>query len=145
MGLRLLGQGLALGRRRGRCSYRASALSENSVKISDLFVLRHVSILCEDSACQVPIRAAAARWFDNPHQKVVPRSRIPRSTSHFSYIGTFGRASLASSAIVREKKSAPRRAACVPCSRSTPNLLSLLRFSLLGFVDSNFPGNSLWT
>ena len=29
--------------------------------------------------------AEAASWFDNPHQKVVPRSRIPRSTSHLSY------------------------------------------------------------
>ena len=25
-----------------------------------------------------------AWWFDNPHRKVAPRSRIPRSTSHFS-------------------------------------------------------------
>ena len=33
---------------------------------------------------------AVAVWcFDNPHQKVVPRSRIPRSTSHFSHKGFF--------------------------------------------------------
>ena len=31
------------------------------------------------------ICAVAAWRFDNPHQKVVPRSRIPRSTSHLSY------------------------------------------------------------
>ena len=30
------------------------------------------------------ICAVAAWWFDSPHQKVVPRSRIPRSTSHLS-------------------------------------------------------------
>ena len=30
------------------------------------------------------IFAVAAWWFDNPHQKAVPRRRIPRSTSHFS-------------------------------------------------------------
>ena len=34
------------------------------------------------------ICAVAAWWFDNPDQKVVPRSRIPRSTSHFLYIYT---------------------------------------------------------
>ena len=38
-----------------------------------------------NAACQVSICAVAAWWFDNPHQKVVPRSRIPRSTSHFSH------------------------------------------------------------
>ena len=32
------------------------------------------------------ICAVAAWWFDNPRQKVVPRSRIPRNTSHFSYL-----------------------------------------------------------
>ena len=31
------------------------------------------------------ICAVATWWFDNPHKKVVPRSRIPRRTSHFSY------------------------------------------------------------
>ena len=31
--------------------------------------------------------AVAAGWSDNPHQQVVPRSRIPRTTSHFSYFG----------------------------------------------------------
>ena len=29
----------------------------------------------------------AARWFYNPHPEVVPRSRIPRSTPHFSHGG----------------------------------------------------------
>ena len=29
--------------------------------------------------------AVATQRFDNPHRTVVPRSRIPRSTSHFSY------------------------------------------------------------
>ena len=38
------------------------------------------------------ICAAAAWRFDNPHQKVVPRSQTPRSTSRFSY-PTVGRAS----------------------------------------------------
>ena len=28
--------------------------------------------------------------FDNPHQKVAPRSRIPRSASHFSFIQSPG-------------------------------------------------------
>ena len=28
--------------------------------------------------------AVAARWFDDPHLQVVPRSRTSRSTSHFS-------------------------------------------------------------
>ena len=41
---------------------------------------RHATI-CFSTKC---IRAVAACWFDNPHQKVVPRNRIPRSTSHFS-------------------------------------------------------------
>ena len=36
--------------------------------------LRCSSILGENSASQVPICALAARRFDNPHQKVVPRS-----------------------------------------------------------------------
>ena len=42
--------------------------------------VRHTTILIlsENSACQVPICAVAAWWFDTPHQKVVPRSRIPR-------------------------------------------------------------------
>ena len=31
------------------------------------------------------ICAVAAWWLDNPHQKVVPMSRIPRSSSHLSY------------------------------------------------------------
>ena len=52
---------------------------------------RH-STICVDprwsSACQVPICAEAAWLFDNPHQQVVPRSRIPRSASHFSYSPT---------------------------------------------------------
>ena len=48
--------------------------------------LQYCSTLGESSACQVPIGAVAAWWFDNPHQKVVPRSRIHRSTSHLSYI-----------------------------------------------------------
>ena len=47
---------------------------------------RYVLILGEHSACGVPICAAASRWFDSPHQKVAPRSRIPRSTSRFSQV-----------------------------------------------------------
>ena len=45
------------------------------------------SIVGESSACQVPTCAVAAIFFDNPHQQLVPRSRIPGSTSHFSYMG----------------------------------------------------------
>ena len=37
------------------------------------------------------ICAVAAWWFDNPRQKVVPRSRIPRSTFHFSGCTRSGR------------------------------------------------------
>ena len=44
--------------------------------------LRYLLILGENSACQVPICAAAARWLDSPRPKVVHRSQIPRSTSH---------------------------------------------------------------
>ena len=38
------------------------------------------------------ICAVAAWWFDNPHQKVVPRSQISRSTSHFSWSAAAPRA-----------------------------------------------------
>ena len=41
---------------------------------------RH-SATCFSTRC---ICAVAAWWFNNPHQKVVPGSRIPRGTSHFS-------------------------------------------------------------
>ena len=40
------------------------------------------------STIVVPVEcicAVAAWWFDRPRQRVVPRSRIPRSTSHFSH------------------------------------------------------------
>ena len=51
-------------------------------------------ILGENSACRVPICAAAARWADNPRQKVVPRGQIPRSTFHFSqFLGASKRGS----------------------------------------------------
>ena len=36
--------------------------------------------------CPEQVGAVAAWWFDNPNQKVAPRSRIPGSTSHFSYV-----------------------------------------------------------
>ena len=41
---------------------------------------RHYDMFSTTCIC-----AVAAWWFDNPHRKVFPRSRIPRSTSHFSY------------------------------------------------------------
>ena len=47
--------------------------------------VQYVLVLSENSACQVPICALAAWWFKDPLNKVVPRSRIPRSTSHVSY------------------------------------------------------------
>ena len=53
--------------------------------LSGVGTLRYLLILSESSACQVPICAVAAWWFYYPHQKVAPRSRILRSTSHFSY------------------------------------------------------------
>ena len=61
------------GQRKGKCSQGGFG------------TLRYCLNLGESSACQVPICAVAARWFDNPHQQVVPRSRIPRNASHFSY------------------------------------------------------------
>ena len=36
-------------------------------------------VLSENSTTSV----VAASWFDNPHQEAVPRSQIPRSTSHY--------------------------------------------------------------
>ena len=42
---------------------------------------RHSTIFVSSTRCTC---AVAASWFDSPHRKVVPRSRIPRSTSHFS-------------------------------------------------------------
>ena len=44
--------------------------------------VRYLLILSENSACQVPTCAVAAGRFDNPRRQVVPRSQIPRSTSH---------------------------------------------------------------
>ena len=58
---------------------------KEEVLLRGVGTLRYMFILSENSACQVPIRAVAAWWFDAPRQKVVPRSRIPRITSHFSY------------------------------------------------------------
>ena len=56
-------------------------LSEKGeVLLRGVGTLRLLLILGENSACQVPICAVAAWWFDNPHRKVVPRS-----TSNFSY------------------------------------------------------------
>ena len=40
------------------------------------------STICVSTKC---ICAVAALCFDNPYQEVIPRSQIPRSTSHFSY------------------------------------------------------------
>ena len=59
---------------------------KGEVLLRGVGTLGYLLILSEDSACQVPICAVAAWWFDNPHQKVIPRSRIPRSTSHFSFL-----------------------------------------------------------
>ena len=58
---------------------------KGEVLLRGVGTLRHYSILSEHSACQVPICAVATRWFDTPRQQVVPRSRIPRSTSLLSY------------------------------------------------------------
>ena len=60
---------------------------KGEVLLRGVGTLRYLLILSKNSPCQVPICAVAAWWFDNPHQKVVPRSWIPRSTSHFSYQG----------------------------------------------------------
>ena len=58
-------------------------LSEKwEVLLRGVGTLRYVLILGEDSACQVPICAVAASWFDNPHNQWVPRGQIRRSTSH---------------------------------------------------------------
>ena len=53
------------------------AAEKGEVLLRGAGTLRYVLILSENSA-------AAAWWFDNPRQKVVPESRIPRSISHFS-------------------------------------------------------------
>ena len=80
------------------CAHRMDARTEGSrcgrvdAQMSEKgeVLLRGVGTLCsflilsENSACQVPICAVAAWLYDNPHQQVVPRSRIPRSISHFS-------------------------------------------------------------
>ena len=63
------------------CRRRAE---KGEVLLMEVGTLRYVLILSDNSACQAPVCAAAAWWFDNPRQKVVPRSRIPRNTSHFS-------------------------------------------------------------
>ena len=60
-------------------------LEKGEVLLRGVGTLRYLLIRSESSACQIPICAVAARWFYNPHQKVDPRSRIPRSTSHLSY------------------------------------------------------------
>ena len=70
------------GRSGGR---RPSSVGEGEVLLRGVGSLRYGLILSENSACQAPICAAAAWWFDNPRQQVVPRSQIPRSTSHLSY------------------------------------------------------------
>ena len=54
---------LGKGQRKGKCSLEGSALCD---------------VLSTQCIC-----AVAAWWFDDPRQKVVPGSRIPRSTSHF--------------------------------------------------------------
>ena len=60
-------------------------LSEKrEVLLRGVGTLRYCLILSEISACQVPICAVAAWWFNNPHQKVVPGSQIPRNTSLLS-------------------------------------------------------------
>ena len=67
--------------------YIISQFSEKGeVLLRGVGTLRYLLILGDISACRVPICAVAARWFDNPRQKLLPRSRIPRSTSHFSCI-----------------------------------------------------------
>ena len=67
-----------------------SRLSEKGeVLLRGIGTLRYLLILRVNSACQVPICAVAARWFDNEHQQLVPRSQISRSTSHFSCCPAF--------------------------------------------------------
>ena len=61
------------------------ASEKGEVLLRGVGTLRYLLILSENSACQVPICAVAAWWSDNTHQQVVPRSQIPRTTSHFSY------------------------------------------------------------
>ena len=70
--------------RQGGRETDSRTFEKGEVLLRGVGTLRYLLILSENSACQVPICAVAASWFDNPHQKVVPRSQIPRSTSHFS-------------------------------------------------------------
>ena len=83
---------IIMHRRKGQVQHPEQAADEagsekGEVLLRGVGTLWYLLILRENSACQVPICVVAAWWFDNPHPKVVPRSRIPRSTSHFSYFG----------------------------------------------------------
>ena len=57
---------------------------DGEVLLRRVGTLLYLLILREKYACQVPICAVAAWWFDNPRQRVVPRSRNLRRTSHLS-------------------------------------------------------------
>ena len=50
---------------------RPLASEKGEVLLGGVGTLWYLSILSESSACQVPIRAMAAWWFDNLHPKVV--------------------------------------------------------------------------
>ena len=122
----------------------ASLRSEKGeVLLSGVGTLRYLLILGENSACQVPICAVAAWWFDNPHPKVVPRSQIPRSTSHLSYQSAeFGATFVPA---VADGVRGSWRILIIRTQGRGLRPISLLRVSLLRLLDSNLPGSSLWT
>ena len=69
-----LAQGPWLRRRRESRGAGAPRRSETGeVLLRGVGTVRYSLILGDDSACQVPICAVSAWWFDNPRQKVVPR------------------------------------------------------------------------